>query len=76
LFQFYQNYQVDIHLFRKYKISENLIHGIQELGFRKPTAVQTQVIPCLLENRNVIVTAPTGTGKTLSFLLPILQHIK
>ncbi len=34
-----------------------------------------QVIPCLLEKRNVIVTAPTGTGKTLSFLLPILNNL-
>ena len=34
-----------------------------------------QVVPCLLEKRNVIVTAPTGMGKTLSFLLPILNNI-
>jgi superfamily II DNA/RNA helicase len=34
-----------------------------------------QVMPCLIERRNMIVTAPTGTGKTLSFLLPILQNL-
>lgn len=34
-----------------------------------------QVIPCLLEKRNVVVTAPTGTGKTLAFLLPILNNL-
>jgi superfamily II DNA/RNA helicase len=34
-----------------------------------------QTIPCLLEKRNIIVTAPTGTGKTLAFLLPILNNL-
>lgn len=35
-----------------------------------------QVIPALFEGRNIIVTAPTGTGKTLAFLLPLLSHIE
>ena len=47
-----------------------------ETGFRRPTPVQSQVIPCIIEKRNVLVTAPTGTGKTLSFLIPILHTAK
>ena len=35
-----------------------------------------QVIPALIEKRNVIVTAPTGTGKTLAFLIPLLQNLQ
>lgn len=53
-----------------------MVRGIGQLGYERPTAVQMQVIPCLLERRNMIVTAPTGTGKTLSFLLPLLQNLK
>ena len=53
-----------------------MVKGIGQLGYERPTAVQMQVIPCLLERRNMIVTAPTGTGKTLSFLLPLLQNLK
>ena len=45
------------------------------MGYEKPTAVQMQVIPSLMESRNVVVTAPTGTGKTLAYLLPILHKL-
>lgn len=44
------------------------------MGLRKPTSIQMQAIPALLQHRNVLVTAPTGTGKTLSYLLPLLQN--
>lgn len=48
MFKFYQNYKVIVYLGRKYNIDKSIIQGIQELGFRKPTPVQTQVIPCLI----------------------------
>jgi ATP-dependent RNA helicase DDX52/ROK1 len=51
------------------------MENIAEMGFKKPTPVQMQVIPALLEDRNVLVTAPTGTGKTLAYLLPIIQNL-
>lgn len=62
-------------LLRKYKLDETIVQGLGELGYERPTPVQMQVLPCLLEKRNIIVTAPTGTGKTLAFLLPILNNI-
>src|SRR4051812_18317017 len=44
-------------------------------NFVQPTAVQSQAIPPALEDRDVVATAQTGTGKTLAFLLPVLNSI-
>ncbi|MBB6452359.1 superfamily II DNA/RNA helicase [Salirhabdus euzebyi] len=44
-------------------------------NFTKPTSIQEQAIPTILEGKDVIAESPTGTGKTLAYLLPILQNI-
>ncbi len=44
-------------------------------GWRRPTPVQCAVLPAILEGRDVLAQAPTGTGKTASFVLPILQTV-
>jgi len=57
-------------------INQDILQGINDLGFAEPMPVQTQVIPALLEKTNDIVAlAQTGTGKTAAFGLPILQQI-
>ena len=58
----------------KYHFNESLAKGMAMVGLTKPTPIQMQAIPALLENRNILVTAPTGTGKTFSYLIPLLQH--
>ena len=49
--------------------------AIQENGFTKATEVQDQVIPLVLENKDVMVKAQTGSGKSAAFILPILEKI-
>ncbi|SYV94864.1 ATP-dependent RNA helicase, partial [Mycoplasmoides gallisepticum] len=45
------------------------------MGIHEPTKIQKEAIPPLLKQKNLIGVAPTGTGKTLAFLLPILQNL-
>ena len=56
----------------KFGVSERLLGS---LTFPRPTPVQMQAIPALLEGREVLASAPTGSGKTVAFLLPLLHHL-
>ena len=57
------------------KLHPSLIKGIKELGFSKPTPIQTDAIPAALGGRDVLACAMTGSGKTAAFLLPILEQL-
>ena len=52
-----------------------LTEKCKSLGFTEPTPIQQQAIPLILDGKNVIATAETGTGKTAAFLFPILQNL-
>ena len=56
-------------------IDRALVATLAELGYEEPTPVQRQAIPPLLEGRDVLAEAPTGTGKTAAFALPVIQRI-
>ncbi|KAK1157548.1 putative ATP-dependent RNA helicase DDX52 [Acipenser oxyrinchus oxyrinchus] len=60
----------------EYKIHPRIIHNIKEAGFQGPTPIQMQAIPVMLHSREVLACAPTGSGKTVAFCLPILCHLK
>ncbi len=62
-------------LFSELNLNPSLLRGIQELGFERPTPVQEQAIPHIIEGRDVIASAQTGTGKTAAFVLPILHNL-
>ena len=62
--------------FRELGVSEVLLDALKHMGIKEPTPVQEQAIPVVRSGRDAIVQAQTGTGKTLSFLLPIFMKIK
>ncbi len=61
--------------FSQLGLNEQILAGVNALGFSQPTPVQAQAIPLVLEGRDVIACAQTGTGKTAAFALPLLQRI-
>lgn len=58
--------------FQNLGLSDAVVHGVQSLGYVEPTPIQEQCIPLILERKDLIGSAQTGTGKTAAFALPIL----
>lgn len=56
-------------------LSNQLVEGLQKMKVCVPTEIQAKVIPAALQGKDVVVQSPTGTGKTLAYLLPLLQSI-
>src|SRR3954471_275511 len=56
-------------------LAEDLVTAITALGYEEPTPVQRETIPLLLEGRDLLGQAATGTGKTAAFALPMLHQI-
>lgn len=56
-------------------ISANLLAKLSSLGIKHPTEVQEAAIPAILAGKNLLVQSPTGTGKTLAYLLPLLERL-
>jgi ATP-dependent RNA helicase RhlE len=59
--------------FSKFKLSDPILKAVAEAGYTAPTAIQKQAIPIILSGRDLVSAAQTGTGKTASFVLPILE---
>lgn len=61
--------------FSELELDERLILALRDKGYDRPTAIQAEAIPPAMDGRDVLGSAPTGTGKTAAFLLPVLQHL-
>src|SRR5947207_14423394 len=61
--------------FSKLGLSNPMLEGVKAMGYIEPTPIQLRAIPLILEGRDVIGSAQTGTGKTAAFALPILSQL-
>ena len=61
--------------FDSFGLADPILRAVTELGYREPTPIQAQAIPIVMQGRDVMGAAQTGTGKTAGFALPILQRL-
>jgi len=61
--------------FENFGLSAPILRALQKRGYKTPTAIQTRAIPPILKRRDILGMAQTGTGKTASFMLPILHRV-
>jgi superfamily II DNA/RNA helicase len=62
-------------LFTSFSLDDSLLQAVKKMGFEHPTPVQEQAIPPSLAYKDLLVSAKTGSGKTVAFLLPMLQRL-
>jgi len=62
-------------LFSDLGVSAEILKAVEDMGYTHPSQIQTQSIPLLLEGRDLIGQAQTGTGKTASFAIPIIDQV-
>ncbi len=61
--------------FNDFNFDAKILEGLDAMGYSQPTPIQEQAIPVILQNKDIIACAQTGTGKTAAYILPILQKI-
>jgi ATP-dependent RNA helicase SrmB len=62
-------------MFEQFDLDSELLASVKKAGYTKPTSIQELVIPEAMQGKDILASAPTGTGKTAAFLLPIAQHL-
>ena len=64
-----------VNSFAELKVCAETVELLKQIGIKKPMPVQEQAIPALFAGRDVIARAQTGTGKTLAFLVPMVERL-
>ncbi len=71
-----QEVYVPKHTFADFDIDRRLVKTIADMGIKSPSPIQDQIIPAILEGKDVVGLAETGTGKTAAFLVPLIERTK
>src|SRR6266853_4277481 len=61
--------------FSQFKLHPNLLRGVKDLGFTRPTPIQADAIPPAMLGKDLLACATTGSGKTAAFLLPTMHRL-
>ncbi len=61
--------------FKDFNLKKEVLQAVGMMGFKEPTYVQRKAIPVILDQRDVVICAQTGTGKTAAYLIPVLQKL-
>ncbi|MEM9858304.1 MAG: DEAD/DEAH box helicase [Bacteroidota bacterium] len=61
--------------FKEFGLDQRLLEGVEAIGYETATPIQEQAIPAIVEGKDLIGSAQTGTGKTAAFLLPVIHRI-
>ena len=61
--------------FESLGLSQAMLKALEKKGYGYPTTIQAEAIPCFLQWKDVIAKAPTGTGKTFAFGIPMIEHV-
>lgn len=61
--------------FEQFSLNNNVLEAVKDLNYTEPTSIQTKAIPVLLDEKDLVACAQTGTGKTAAFAIPIINNI-
>ena len=62
-------------MFKDLGLSDAMLKALEKKGYGYPTTIQQEAIPCFMQWKDVIAKAPTGTGKTFAFGIPMIEHV-
>ena len=62
--------------FEQMDLSDEILKAVKDMGFTEPSTVQARTIPLMMEGRDINAIAPTGTGKTCAFGIPMLEYVQ